>query len=257
MAENVKRRVAAARMAVAFVAAGTIAGATAWAQAGPPPTADSSALNAYLKLKLDSSNIKNGSLLFADFIKGEVASGKQFKKLDSSVDSFKKAVKTRFSSIKGEIGDIKSQIGDIKSQLGSYIKGEAADARYIKLSDAVIRGDGSVFTDTASLGATSQERVFSIAGLVDVDAVNGPSPHMLIANTSGGTLTHSDCGANSPAGTIAPGGTLMCDVGTDTTTMQLFTGGATPIVATLSFSSFTPPSGGQNTQFVSQILIGL
>ena len=49
MAEKVKRRVAAARLAVAFVAAGTIAGAT-WAQAGPPPTAESSAADIFAKL---------------------------------------------------------------------------------------------------------------------------------------------------------------------------------------------------------------
>jgi hypothetical protein len=134
MAENVKRRVAAARLAVAFAAAGTIAGVTAWAQASPPPTAQESALNAYLKLKLDSSNIKNGSLLFEDFIKGEIPSGKQFKKLEASTGQFKKATNKSLSSIKGELGDIKSQIGDIKSELGSYIKGEAADARYIKLT---------------------------------------------------------------------------------------------------------------------------
>jgi hypothetical protein len=252
MAENVKRRVAAARLAVAFVAAGTIAGAATWAQASPAQTAKESVLVSSLKIKLDSSNIKNGSLLFEDFIKGEVASGKQFKKLDSSVTHFKKATNKSISTIKGEIGDI-------KSQLGSYVKGEAADARYLKLTDAVVRGDGSVFTATGqSQAGKPAVRLTEVPSMFTVDAAG---PVITITNTSGGPLTHSACtnvqGASIPAGVLQAGASLSC-AGDTAQTVQLISAagaGGGPHVATLNFSSITPQGGAsQNTV---QILIGL
>ena len=242
MAESVKRRVAAARLAVAFVAAGTIAGA-AWAQASPPaPTAEQSALNSYLKIKLDSSNIKNGSLLFADFIKGEVASGKQFKKLDASVSKFKKTTNASISTIKGEIGDI-------KSQLGSYIKGEAADARYHKLTDALVTGDGSVHTATAAVG-NAAVTLLDLPGQIKVEGV--PGSQIKVTNTSGGPLNHTVCnGGQVPAGTLQPGQSVTCGTGVGAAqVLQLIGSGATPAVMTLNFSSIA----GQSTV---QILIGL
>src|SRR6478735_6760332 len=120
MAESVKRRVAAARLAVAFVAAGTIAGATAWAQAGPPPTAQSSASDIFAKIGdikgefVDSANVENGSLLFKDFKTGQVPSLGQFAKLDQSFFKYKKAVNNFKYDIKGELGDVNGDISAIK-----------------------------------------------------------------------------------------------------------------------------------------------
>ena len=100
MAENVKRRVAAARLAVAFVAATTIAGAAAWAQAGPPPVAQSSASDIFAKLGdikgeyVDSGNIDDGSLLYKDFQKGQIPSFKVFDKLDESFVKLRKRHRT-------------------------------------------------------------------------------------------------------------------------------------------------------------------
>jgi hypothetical protein len=247
MAESVKRRVAAARLAVAFVAAGTIAGA-AWAQASPAPaTAEQSVLVSSLKIKLDSSNIKNGSLLFADFIKGEVASGKQFKKLNASISKFKKTTNASISTIKGEIGDIKNQVSGIKSELGSYIKGEAADARYHKLTDALVTGDGSVHTATAAVG-NAAVTLLDIPGQVKVEGI--PGSQIKITNTSGGPLSHTACG-QTLAGTLQPGQSVSCPTGGGIAqALQLIGAGGTPSVMTLNFSSIA----GQSTV---QILIGL
>lgn len=249
MAESVKRRVAAARLAVAFVAAGTIAGAAAWAQASPAaPTAKESILVS--SIKIDSSNIKNGSLLFKDFIKGEVVSGKEFKNFETSIKSYKQTTNASISTIKGEIGDIKSQIGDIKNSLGGYIKGEAADARYIKLSDAVVRGDGSVHTATASVGNFAVT-LLDLPGQVKVEAL--PGSQMKVTNTSSGPLNHTACTSGQTpvaAGTLQPGQSVSCDSGGTAEALQLVGSGANPSVMTLNFSSIA----GQSTV---QILIGL
>jgi hypothetical protein len=256
MAESVKRRVAAARLAVAFVAAGTIAGATAWAQAGPPPpTAQSSAFDAFLKIdNIKGENIVDGSLLYKDFKKHEVPSYKMFQKAELSRKHFQKVELNRVYS-KVEIDKL-----FIKGEsLGAYIKHVDADARYIKLSDSVIRGDGSVFTETVPVPVDSEQRMLSLSGLVDVDAVNGPSPHMRVTNTSGGSLTHTSCGGQTPvpAGVVPAGQSFSCDADGASQTIQLTTEGANPIVATLSFSRILNVSGGGGAQFTTQILIGL
>lgn len=246
MAESVKRRVAAARLAVAFVAAGTIAGAATWAQASPAPTAKESVLVSSLKIKLDSSNIKNGSLLFEDFVKGEVASGKQFKKLDSSVTHFKKAASASISTIKGEIGEI-------KSQLGSYIKGAAADARYLKLTDSVVRGDGAVHTATGFV-ANSAVTLLNLPNLITVEGL--PNSQLRVTNNSGVPFIHTGVG-NIPAGSLKAGASEVLMVMSDTTqSLQLISGSTKPIVITLSASGIAFPQGA-GSQDTVQILIGL
>jgi hypothetical protein len=252
MAENVKRRVAAARLAVAFVAAGTIAGAAAWAQASPAPTtAEQSILISSHKIKLDSSNIKNGSLLFADFIKGEVASGKQFKKLETSVNSYKQTTDASISTIKGEIGDIKNQVSGIKSDLGGYIKSSDADSRYYKLTDAVVTGDGSVHTATAAVG-NAAVTLLNLPGQVKVEGI--PGSQIKVTNTSSGPLNHTSCNGVQtpvPAGTLQPGQSVNCNASSSfAQALQLIGSGASPSVMTLNFSSIA----GQSTV---QILIGL
>jgi len=254
MAESVKRRVAAARLAVAFVAAGTIAGAAAWAQASPAQTAKESILISSSKIKLDSSNIKNGSLLFQDFIKGEVPSGKQFKKLESSFDSFKQTtdaslatIKGEASSIKAEVSTIKAEVSTIKGELGSYIKSSEADARYIKLSDDVVRGDGSVFT-ASTLYPGKLTQVLDIPNLISVSIFGAD---FRIANNSGSPMTHTSC-APGGNGTIAAGAQLVCTGSSTSDTVQLI--GAGGQVLTLSFSAIQLQSGTLDTV---QILIGL
>jgi hypothetical protein len=254
MAESVKRRVAAARLAVAFVAAGTIAGASAWAQASPPaPAAQESALNAYLKLKLDSSNIKNGSLLFQDFKAGQVLSADAFFKYKKTETSFKKAVNGDLSTIKGELGDVNGDISAIKGELPAYIKMSDADARYIKMNDAIM-GDGSVFTATQAIPQGSNGvTLLDLPGLVKVEAT---TTDMKISNTGGGTLTHSSCGTVGKggfgAGVMQPGDTLSCATGDHAEPVQFISGNGQ--VATVNLSNLAMPGGSQATV---QILIGL
>ena len=190
MAESVKRRVAAARLAVAFVAAGTIAGASAWASASPPPpVAQTSAKGEHIKKATltvrHSDQVVNGSLLFEDFKKGEVASGKHFAKVEIQFKKHKATVNKSLSTIKGEIGDIKSQIDGIKGEL-STIKGESSS--YLKVTDDVVRGDGSVFSADITVGAEAVD-VFNAPSMFTVDATG---PVITITNTSSSPLSHTD-----------------------------------------------------------------
>jgi hypothetical protein len=257
MAESVKRRVAAARLAVAFVAAGTIAGATAWAQAGPPPpTAQSSAFDAFAKVHLDSSNIKNGSLLFQDFKPGQVLSADAFFKYKKAETSFKKAVNGDLGTIKGELGDVNGDINAIKGELPAYIKMSDADARYIKMNDAIM-GDGSVFTATQAVPQGSNGvTLLDLPGLVKVVATE---TDMKILNTGGGTLTHSSCGTvGQPgfvaAGTLGPGASFSCATGQHAEPVQFISGNGQ--VATVNLSNLAMPAVG-GSQATVQILIGL
>jgi hypothetical protein len=249
VAERVKRRVAAARLAVAFVAAGTIAGATAWASAGPaPPPAHSSASDTFAKIgDIKGEQIENHSLKYIDFAKGEVPSFDQFKKLDQAFLKYKKATNAFKYDVNGDLNTI-------KGELPSFIKMDQADARYYKLSDALVRGDGSVFTGTQAFSANSLIGLLNVPNLVSVDALaNGVG--VKITNISGNDLTHSDCtlpaGGQSGAGTLKPGESLSCATGEHTEVMQLIgNGGAGSEVVTLNFTKI---SGN----ITVQILVGL
>jgi hypothetical protein len=253
MAENIKRRVAAARLAVAFVAAGTIAGATAWAQAGPPPTAHSSAYDAFYKPdSIKSKNIVNGSLLFQDFKAGEVVSGDAFFKYKKAETSFKKAVNNFKYDINGNLDAIKGELGAIKGELPAYIKMSDADARYIKMNDAIM-GDGSVFTASKAFAANTLIGLLNVPNLVSVDALPGGDA-VQITNIGGNDLTHSDCktpaGGQSGGGTLKPGESLSCATGEHTDVMQLIGGSGGSEVVTLNFTKI---SGN----ITVQVLIGL
>jgi hypothetical protein len=267
MAEKVKRRVAAARLAVAFVAAGTIAGATAWAQAGPPPTAQSSASDIFAKIGdikgefVDSANVDDGSLLFKDFKAGQVVASDVFVKYKKAITDFKQDVKVDNRTIKGELGDVKLQVGDIKTEvsgikaeLGSYIKGEQADARYIKLSDSVVRGDGSVFTATQEAGGQNPVPILSVPGLVSVEALPAEQS-VRIKNIGSGNLAFSKCAGLNSGGVLTPGQTVTCAAGQETDVMQLI-GVGSPETMTLNFTFF-PAIQANTGLYTVQILVGL
>jgi hypothetical protein len=245
MAENVKRRVAAARLAVAFVAAGTIAGATAWAQASPPPapTAHSSSqFDAFLKIKnLTGANILDGSLLYKDFKHGQVPSEKQIGKLRRASTQIKKVV----------FNDEKSYLK--QSDLNGYIKFGDGDSRYIKQSENVVFGEGSVFTASKVIPpAGGQEKLLDVSGMLTLES-DGQS--FTITNTSGGDLTHTSCGGvgGVPAGTLQDGKTLVCPADGSSQGVQLINGAGK--VATVNFSAISGLPNG--TQATVQILVGL
>lgn len=238
---------------MAFVAAGTIAGATAWAQAGPPPTAQSSASDIFAKLgdiKINSSNVIDGSLKLQDFHRGEVAAFDAFSKYKKATTQYKKATNATLGHIKGELGDVNGDISTIKGELGSYVKLSDADARYIKMNNAIM-GDGSVFTATQALGkGSSLVPIVDVPSLVKVDA---DDTQFKVTNTSGGVLTHSACAGGSPVGaTLQPGATLTCPADSAAQTLQFVNGDGH--VVTLNFSNVALPNGAQATV---QILVGL
>ncbi len=251
MAENIKRRVAAARLAVAFVAAGTIAGA-AWAQAGTqPPVASTSASDYLLKTdSIKSQNIINGSLLFKDFKKGQLPSLVQFNKLGKDFQQFKKTTNAGLSSVKAELATHKTQIDGIKGELGSFVKLSDADARYVKVTDDIVRGDGSVFTASKLVNPNNQTSMLSVPGMFSVDVLGST---VIVTNTSGDELGHSACGDQNDSGTLAPNASFQCTVGESTESIQFFSWGR-EVAATLSFSSISSQQGLQSTV---QILIGL
>lgn len=231
MAESVKRRVAAARLAVAFVAAGTIAGASAWASASPPSSKD---------------NILVSSTKGA---KVQVPTFKMYEKLNDSFFKFKKAENSFNRNIKGELSSVNGDISAIKGDLPGYIKMSEADSRYIKMNQAIL-GDGSVFTATQALPkGTPAVTLSTVPGQLQVDATD---QQFTITNQSGGNLAHSSCTAGVPGGTLAPGGTLTCATGNQAETLQFVNGDGH--VITLNFSNVALPNGSQATV---QILVGL
>jgi hypothetical protein len=257
MAETVRRRVAAARLAVAFVAAGALAGAGAWASAGPPVQTARKAGGEqfpYEKIKLDSSNVENRSLLYKDFKAGQVPSFRAFDKLDESFFKYKKAVNEYKPQFEGQLGTIKGELTAIKGELGSYVKTTDADARYIKMNDAIM-GDGSVFNAIKDAGGQDPVPIVSVPNLVNVDAL--PAEQSIrVTNTSGGNLTFSQCGGLSGGGTMAPGESISCATGDQTDVLQLIGGSGGSAVTTLNFSSLPAVQAGERNYIIA-ILVGM
>jgi hypothetical protein len=255
MAEKVKRRVAAARLAVAFVAAGTIAGATAWAEAGPPPTAQSSASDIFAKIgDIKGEQIQNHSLKYVDFAKGEVPSFDQFQKLDETFKKYKKAenafkydIKSEVNGVNGDLNTVKGELGNVNGDL-STIKAELGS--FVKSGDAIM-GDGSVFTATKAITqAGSFQTLLDLPNLVKVEMND---TMMQVTNTSGGTLTFSACTGGAGGGVLQPGKTTSCSTAGDAAqALQMVNGDGR--VLTLNFSNLSTPGGSQGTV---QILIGL
>jgi hypothetical protein len=256
VAERVKRRVAAARLAVAFVAAGTIAGA-AWAQAGPPaPTARKAGGEQIEtgKVKIDSANIENGSLLYKDFKTGQVPSFKMFGNLDRSFLKFKKAINEYKPQFEGQLDTIRGELATIKGELGGYVKTTDADARYIKMGDAIM-GDGSVFNAIKEAGGQDPVTIVSVPNLVSVDAL--PAEQQIrITNIGTGNLNYSQCGGLNGGGTMAPGGSVSCAAGEHTDVMQLIGGSSGSAVTTLNFSSLPAVQAGAR-KYIIAILVGM
>ena len=85
-----------------------------------------------------------------------------------------------------------------------------ADARYIKMNDAIM-GDGSVFTGTQALGkGSSLTTLANLSGLIKVEATD---VQFKVTNVSSGNLTHTACGIGGAGGTLAPGASLTCATG--------------------------------------------
>jgi hypothetical protein len=257
MAENVKRRVAAARLAVAFVAAGALAGAGAWASAGPvAPTARKAGGEQIEtgKLKIDSANVENRSLLYKDFKAGQIPSFRMFDKLHDGFFKFKKAVNEYKPRFEGQLDTIRGELTTIKGELGSYVKLSDADSRYVKMNDAVM-GDGSVFNAVKEAGGQDPVPIVGVPNLINIDAL--PAEQQIrITNTSGGNLTYSQCGGHVGGGTMAPGQSLSCATGDQADVLQLIGGLGASAVTTLNFSSVPAVQVGARNYIIA-ILVGM
>jgi len=244
--------VAAARLAVAFVAAGTIAGA-AWAQAEPPSIKGEF---------VDSSNVVDGSLMFKDLHKGEVPSLEQFQKLRLTTKRFKKVAGRRFAGA-GELGKVKGEVDSITGELGTYLKGDVADARYLRQSDSVVRGDGSVFSESTLITAMGKRvPVMEVPGLLAVEAENGKPQLLYVTNRSGVPLFHTSGGEGgggspgTPAGLVQPGKFFIGVVGSFPASFQLFGEGDDPVIVTLTASAVLVPQTNEERHYTVQILVG-
>ncbi len=121
MAEQVKRRVNAARIAVAFAAAGVIAGAAATATGAP-------ARGELPNNSIGTQEVKNDSLLWKDFKEGEVYSKDQvagtFLKVDEAAKKFLKVEDANVKFLK------------VDDAANTYWKTSLADATFLKIEDA-------------------------------------------------------------------------------------------------------------------------
>ncbi|MEX2107925.1 MAG: hypothetical protein WD827_03450 [Solirubrobacterales bacterium] len=251
MAESVKRRVAAARLAVAFVAAGTIAGATAWAQPGPPAVTSAEpkhlAKGEHIKKAVltvrHSDQVVDGTLLFKDFKKKEVPSFKVFQKVELSLKKQIQKVEILFDKHYPKV-EIDALFQKHRAE---------SDARYVKVEDSVVRGDGSVFSASklASPGQTTP--LVDVPSSFTVDAIG---PTIRITNTGENALMFTACdqgaGAATP-GTLAKGDHVDCNATAAAQTMQVIDK-SSPKLATISFSALPVQADYQSTV---QILIGL
>jgi hypothetical protein len=157
-------------------------------------------------------------------------------------------------------------VSEIKGELGTYVKSADADARYLKQSDAVVRGDGSVFSDSRLIPpfAGTRPTVLDVPGLIAVEAESGKPPLFYVVNRSAGPLTHTACEANltgAAEGVIQPGQFFHCQVSVnqlghlETSTVQLFSEGPEPVVITLTVS-IIPVGQAKDQQYTAQALIG-
>ena len=235
MAEQVKRRVTAARIAVAFAAAGVIAGAAATATGAP--ARDEIPNNA-----IGTQEIKNDSLLWKDFKDGEVYSKDQvagtFLKIDDAAKKFLKIddANVKFLKIDGTAAN--------SAKLGGLSAGD------------FVQGDGSVFTGTAALVQGQVEQLVSLDKMfaVEIDNESG-TPDLKLHRSPDGppsiSFAFDGGGGTLDAGT--PTATIPFDGSADTEVVQILIGDA---VGTLTIS-VVPKSGGGELQAFAQILIGL
>ena len=139
----------------------------------------------------------------------------------------------------------------------TFIKGEAADARYIKLDDIgtkVVGGKGSVFTATRLLPTVNKVTLLDVPGKFTVDTTG---PIVTITNTSNAPLVMTFCpngAGGSSVGKIAPGASADCDDSNSQAPLTLQLIGGDGSVATLNYSAVSVQGGTQSTV---QILIGL
>ena len=196
---------------------------------------------------IKSENVVNGSLFFKDFHKGEVPSFEQFQKLQRTSERFNKAAGARFAGA-SELRTVKGEVGAIKGELGSYLKSADADARYLKTSDPVVHGEGSVFSETRLITVTGKRvPVMEVPGLVTVEAENGKPRALLRDQPDRRPADPHAIAAEGPfgsaAGVVQPGQHFSCLTGDAPSSVQLFGEGANPIVATLNVSAIRGRSG--------------
>jgi hypothetical protein len=233
-------------------------------KADKPPSVDSRQAASKV-ITITGNNVKDNSLFFKDFRRGELS--KHF--------FTRRAADGRYIKVSGSegiliglmkgLGFIKGEdVAGVYAKLSDgFIKGEVADARYIKLSDAhFVNGDGRVVTGSKLVGDTL-ETLFGLDGLVRAEASTtdqGKTATVTVTNLSSQELTLA---SNVPAGqsgtqhgTIAPGGSLAILIGLlQPATVQII---GSPrddaAVHTLSFTAYGEPSG--QVQVVGQGIIG-
>jgi hypothetical protein len=129
----------------------------------------------------------------------------------------------------------------------------------------VVRGEGSVFSESRLISVGKRAPVMEVPGFIAVEAENGKPRLVYVVNRSGGALTHTGCGGSTggstfgaQAATLQPGKFFHCQTGEEEPlTVQLFGEGPNPPVATLTVSSIPIPIGqGPDAQYTAQILIG-
>ena len=263
MAEYVERKFTAAKLSVALAIAAVLGGMAARDQTAGAVTADKGPSPHMAPGSIDTTEIKNGSLLFEDFKPGEMyskhQSNRQFLKIDQASKKYLKIDQASDIFIKGE--DANRTFVKIEDANNTFIKGEDANKTFLKISDAqdqFVAGDGSVLTGFEASTGGATVNVVEVPGLVRAQGLPPGQAAMRGRLTNlGSTPLHFAHGGGGGTGVIAPGAStefFLPGQNGGSATVQLISEGAPPTVGTLTLSGILI---GQATNFSGQILIGM
>jgi hypothetical protein len=226
---------------------------------------------------IGSDEVKDHSLLFQDFKRGEIFSRGQvsdrFVKLDEAAATYLKIADAEQKWLKIDDAaalylkyDVAAQqylkIADAATQyakFGDVYGKQEVDATFLKIDDAhdqFVEGDGSVFTGVGE-ATDAPVPVLDVPSLVRTVGVPGSGetpPQMQLTNASGARLDYASAAGQ---GQLQPGEDLNLPLGIDSAplgTVQLISQTDPQLVATLTISAIT---AGQQTgvEFTVQALV--
>jgi hypothetical protein len=263
MAEYVERKFTAAKLSVALAIAAVLGGLAARDQSAGATSADKSPTPHMAPGSIDSTEVKNESLLFKDFKPGQVYSDNQvnqkFLKISDAKVQYLKLDQASDIFVKGE--DANKTFVKIEDANNTFVKGEDANATFLKIQDAkdqYVEGDGSVLTGFAASAGGATVSVLEVPGFVRTQGLpplqQGPRARL---TNLGSTPLHFAFTGGGGTGVIAPGASTDVNLpgaGGGSATVQLIAEGSTPTVGTLTVSGILI---GQTINFSAQILVGL
>jgi hypothetical protein len=239
MAERAKRRLKVAKVSVSVAVAAVLAGLVARDKS--PETVAYELAGAQPHMvppTITTGDIKDGTLLYRDFKRGQVYSQKMADNL----------------FMKEKIAD--RTFYKVQDANDTFLQKADAAKTYVKIDDAnsrFVNGDGRVFTGAGS----SQGALIGLLDLPGLASVQGNHPAtggldtVRVTNTSGSPIEISPAGSGNGIIAVDKSVDLTINGGTPLTVQMLVP--AVQKIATLTVSSI--PAGG-GADFVAQGLVG-